>query len=238
MFGLHSPWTYCEHLTGDAYTLCDDEFHHLKQVLRCKGTGEIVAFNGRGDVRLGRLIFEKKSGIVQFTAPQQTTQPHVKQFNLVQFLPNNVGTFEDILRKACELGIQNVYTVLGERTELSVWQGWDKREKRFQRILREACKQAKNPFLPKLHTPVDFAGISFFDLGNCFYGSLQAVKSSLPKNVEGNVFSGIIGPEGGFSSNEEQVLAKVACGICLPTQVLRVETAVVSLLSVMKVFYT
>ena len=232
---IHLPWTFCEDLSND-YTLSDEEFRHLFHVLRIPDGAELVAFDGRGKRRLGRLLLEKKIGSVQFTEPIVEVPVSSKTFNLVQCLPNNIATFEDILRKACELGIRNIYPVLSERTERAVWRNelWNKRQERFQRILKESCKQAKNPFLPQLHTIVPWNSISGINLGHCYFGSLDAspIPSSMLKTATS--ITCIIGPEGGLSSSEETFLRQFATPIHLPTCVLRVETAVVALVAVLK----
>ena len=157
-------------------------------------------------------------------------------YQLIQFLPNNVATFEDILRKTCELGISAIYPIYGDRSEPKHWtkEIWGKRTDRFQRILIESCKQAKNPFLPKIYEPKYLNQLSVEDLGCCFHGSLNVEKKIPLDATRSSKISCIIGPEGGFSSQEELVLSKLSHGVCLPTCVLRVETAVVGLISVLK----
>ena len=163
MLHIHLPWVYHEDLS-QRYVLCEDSFRHLVHVLRISDNSEVVSFDGQGKLRLGRLHTGKKTGEIEFIEPVFTVPLPEKSFNLVQFLPNNVATFEDILRKACELGIQNIYPVFGERTE-SVnrrTEIWHKRQERFQRILQESCKQAKNPFMPRLHDVVRFERLDSF----------------------------------------------------------------------------
>ena len=156
--------------------------------------------------------------------------------NVLGASPNNIATFEDILRKTCELGIQNVYPVLSERTEKSAWRTglWEKRQERFQRILQESCKQAKNPFLPKLHAIAPLEELPNMDVGCCYFGSVEAATMPLPTSKLESSIACIVGPEGGFSPQEEAVLKQFVTPIHLPTCIMRVETAVVALVSVLK----
>ena len=237
---IHYPWAYSENLEGDVCSLSEEESRHLRNVLRCKQQDPVVIFNGKGAVRLGHLIFKKRNCEVVFTSNVEQTSPADRSFNLVPFLPNNIATFEDILRKTCELGIACIYPVYGERAEPKHWtkEIWAKRSDRFSRILIESCKQAKNPFIPKLQAPTLLKSIAKEDLGYCFHGSLNANDAVFSKRDNQKNISCIIGPEGGFSPQEELYLSEFSQGICLPTCVLRVETAVVGLISVIKTLST
>lgn len=238
MLYIHLPWIYREDLSQH-YVLCNESFRHLVHVLRISDNSEVVSFDGQGKLRLGRLHMGKKTGEMEFIEPVFTVPFPKKSFNLVQLLPNNVATFEDILRKACELGIQDIYPVLGERTESVNWRTeiWHKRRERFRRILQESCKQAKNPFMPRLHDVVRFERLEKETLGRCYFGSLGTVPETLPLFQDAGNIACFVGPEGGFSQKEETTLMEFATPVQLPTCVLRVETAVVGLFSVLKTIY-
>lgn len=232
---IHLPWTFCEDLSRD-HKLSDEEFRHLFHVLRLSDGTEIVSFDGCGKLRLVRLHLGKKTGSVEFFDPIIDVPTPKETFNLVQALPNNIATFEDILRKTCELGIQSIYPILSERTEKSAWriEHWNKRQERFSRILQESCKQAKNPFMPKLHAITPWETLPIINLGCCYFGSLEAEPTSVPNLKITLETTCIVGPEGGFSPQEETFLRQFATPIHLPTCVMRVETAVVALAAVLK----
>ena len=246
------PWLYAEGLQGVASVLPlpSDEARHIVRVLRCRSGDAITAFNGLGHTREGCLEVEKKNVSLHFTEPLQKTPQPTRQFQLLLCLPNHVATFEEILRKTCELGIQSIQPLFSERTERLHWSPdvWQQRSKRWKRILVEACKQAKNPFLPQLNSPVPLRELQTLPLGYCIHGSIDTT-SSLPSPTQDTsllesfspapsetLFSCLIGSEGGFSDTEEAFLSKISRGIHLPTCVLRTETAVVSLLTVLKVW--
>ncbi len=233
------PWVFTPNLLEgmDVFSLPEEEFHHVAFVLRCKNGECLIAFDGKGGVRLGTLVLTAKQGFIHFKSDFEKIQQSSKQYNLVQFLPNNVATFEIVLRKCCELGIHGIYTVLGERSEHKQWASeiWKKRTDRFQRILIESCKQAKNPYLPQIFRPKTISNVNWKVLGCCFHGSLNGKIYHGVQEKLSRLYSIIVGPEGGFSENEEQYLSEFSSGICLPTCVLRTETAVVSLVTAVKV---
>lgn len=103
------------------------------------------------------------------------------------------------------------------------------REERWRRIIKEAAKQAHNPYFPKLS----------------FYSSLEEVLSTGDWDVlvygkekggrfpDGESFLIVVGPEGGFEIDEERMLLRkkavpVSCGF----NTLRTETAAIALLSI------
>ena len=71
-------------------------------------------------------------------------------------------------------------------------------------------------------------------VGTCYHGTLLAKSCYLRAENDKNACSIIVGPEGGFSEAEEAYLTTFSSGIGLPTYVLRVETAVVSLVTAVK----
>ena len=234
---IHCPWVYVADLSNSWVDLSVEEGRHVHHVLRCREGQSLVAFDGYGHFRLGKLVIEKKGCKVTFTEPKSCENQPICKFTLVQFLPNNVATFEEILKKSCELGIFEIVPILGMFTEKQHWtlDVWKKRQERFQRILVESCKQAKNPFLPKLNFPINFEQLAEEILENSVYGSLNALINAPIYFPNAKHIACIIGPEGGFSKLEEDILSKKSKGIHLPTPVMRVETAVVAVVSVMKV---
>ena len=235
MFKLHYPWIYSNSLIPGTIDLSLEESKHLRSVLRCRDGEIVVAFDGCGNFRQGRLVLDKICKLV-FEGPIEYETMPVCNFSLVQCLPNNTATFEIVLRKACELGVHEIVPVLSDRTEVQHWTNelWNKRMDRFQRIFVESCKQAKNPFIPRLGLPVKFEELPERALLHSVYGSLRTDRKKPFSMDSVSNIACVVGPEGGFSASEEEFLSRVSCGIHLPTYVMRVETAVVALMAVLK----
>ncbi|MCQ2956244.1 MAG: 16S rRNA (uracil(1498)-N(3))-methyltransferase [Opitutales bacterium] len=231
------PWVYCPTIPADAscVALSESEAHHVLHVLRCRSGATVAVFNGDGALRIGQLQPNGKECIVMFTDPLQTASKVSSEWQLVLALPNQSSTFDAILPKASELGIARIQPVYAERTERGHWEPiWGKRLERWQRILIEACKQAKNPYVPKLLDPIALSQLPTKSLGNCFHGSLNAAGAAIQLPQTSSVCSVVVGSEGGFTAAEEAFLATFSTPVCLPTYVLRMETAVVSLVAALK----
>lgn len=222
------PWVYCDPLS-EGGLLSVTEAHHALKVLRLRYGDEVIAFNGSGVTRLGTLAENSKSARVNFTAPAEVASEMEDKLALVQCLPNDVSTFELLLKKSCELGVQAIYPVIGDRTAGKLWTAdlWAKKQTRWCQILIDACKQSKNPYFPHLHSTCD--SLKHFDWHSfdlCLYGSLRHEPKPFIK--KGHSMACVIGPEGGFSEEEETFLSTLAIPVRLSPYVLRVETAVVS----------
>ncbi|MDR0646950.1 MAG: 16S rRNA (uracil(1498)-N(3))-methyltransferase [Puniceicoccales bacterium] len=229
-------------IAKDEVELSRKESHHLF-VLRVHEGACVITFDGLGNTRQGILKWKSCNAFVQFTKSVERCQILLPSISLVQVLPNEPATFESVLKKSCELGVHAIYPVLGERTEPKRWTQnvWHCKRARFQRILIDACKQAKNPILPTLggeiHTLHNIPWASF---NQCFYGSLSPSISIQKLTLDATAKSivCVVGPEGGFAPEEEKLLAMHAQPMRLSSYVLRVETATVSALACLRNLYT
>ncbi|MDR1254788.1 MAG: 16S rRNA (uracil(1498)-N(3))-methyltransferase [Puniceicoccales bacterium] len=235
-------FVYCEDTnslrTQNKVVVSKEESHHLL-VLRAHEGACVVVFDGVGYVRQGILKWKSCNGYVQFTKSVERYKISPPYVSLVQVLPNEPATFESVLKKACELGVHTIYPVLGERTEPKRWTQnvWHCKRERFQRIRVDACKQAKNPILPALSGEVHtLNNLPWKSFDQCFYGSLLP-SNSMPKvtiDAKAKSIICVVGPEGGFSPEEEKLLAMHAQPMRLSPYVLRVETATVSALACLR----
>ena len=75
------------------------------------------------------------------------------------------------------------------------------------KCLQEGCKQAKNPFIPKISLPLPLKEIlNNYDFNQikAYFGAVNGDNSIITSK---SGFSGwFIGPEGGFTENEENLL--------------------------------
>jgi 16S rRNA (uracil1498-N3)-methyltransferase len=235
-------FVYCEDTSSliaqNEVALSKEESHHLF-VLREQDGTYVAVFDGVGHVRQGILKWKSCNAYVQFTKSVEHCKVSPPYISLMQVLPNEPATFESVLKKACELGVHAIYPVLGERTERKRWTQdvWHCKQVRFQRIRVDACKQAKNPILPTLSSGIHtFQNIPWKSFDQCFYGNLLT-SSSIPKvivDAKAKSIACVIGSEGGFSPEEEQLLAMYAQPMRLCPYILRVETAAVSALACLR----
>ena len=145
-----------------------------------------------------------------------------------------------VLQKATELGVSRIVLLSSKRTIVKVDE-MDKPKKiiRYQKILKEASEQAKRTKIPLLVDILDFSFIEKAsgdikliadeDVAGKTTGLMQILKRMIP----GQSIDILVGPEGGFERSE--VKDAVSHGfqpISLGKRILRSETAVINLLSI------
>ncbi len=218
-------------LKNDICHLSKDEIHHLK-ALRISKEESFYISDGEGSgykafFKLPDLAIIQKDTIIQ----------EKKLYNVCLFtaLPSG-NRLDKMLDMAVQLGVYSLYPVIfefSERKEFSL--------ERMERIIKQSASQSRRFFLPKIYKPIKFQDIQLLknNFSYIFYADislknsiswqdfLQIIKSNTLKDI-----AIIVGPEGGFSSYERSVMEQHFQGITLNENILRIETAVISILSI------
>ena len=199
----------------------DESAKHL-QVVRIKINDDILVLNGKGLKAFTKVGLISKNHVeLSVNLIEEAKVSH--EISLAIASPKK-DAFEDILKIAIELGVQNIYPLSSEFSQYDYLYS-----DRIQRILESALIQSNNPFLPIIHPQIELD--LFLNQLNC---PLYFFNSRPSSSVTSQVTTGpkiiLIGPEGGFSPREEaNILAqKGIFSIHLPTPILRAPTAVAS----------
>ena len=207
------------------------ERNHIFKVLRGKEDSKILLIDGQGAI--AEAVIDNNRSL-KITEVKQLPSPETK-LHLFVASPrkNQMG---QLLKQCAEVGVWSITPII---TEHSV----AKPEKessldRMKILLMEGCKQAHNPFIPALNPTKKLSNIQeeikAFD--HAFFGSTEncGLNSRNKKNTDlrSSQLSGdiawIVGPEGGFTDAEEQLLSECkAKPLQLGSWVMRVETAAI-----------
>ncbi|GAB6078367.1 RsmE family RNA methyltransferase [Hydrogenobaculum acidophilum] len=151
----------------------------------------------------------------------KTKIPDVKIYVNV-CIPMKLQTLETIIDYAVQGGAFEITPVICKR-------GFQDKNKllekyqRFQKILKEAIKQSRPSFLPRLNHPTPLENIALKGHGVVF-DSFEKPKNVLPKDSE---YTLVFGPEGGLSKEELELLKSVGFkSYSLGDNILREELAV------------
>lgn len=225
---------------GLVVTLEGDEHHHLKNVCRLEVGEQVEILNGKGDI--ATAVIEnvgKKSTSVRLTSCEKLSPPEKPLIRVVLCLPK-LATFETVIQKMVELGASEVIPVVSDRSFVKkVTPDLLKKSQRWERIGLEACKQSGRAWPLTIHSVGTLkkmiqecdskAGLFLYE-----GPGMQDIKTAL-KEVKGEEVTIFVGSEGGFSLTElEQFKTKGLVPITMGPLVLRVETACIALLSVIK----
>ena len=236
---MHRFYIHPEDVTGKKINIGPDQARHAYSVLRLRKEASVAAFDGEGNEYLGILMsLSAKKGTMYIREIRSAEADNI-QITLAAALPR-FSKFESIVDKATQLGVGTIIPIVTERTVVKLGKEKSyKKVERWQKIAVEAAKQCGCAFVPKVEQVIDFAKlikkVSAHDL--ILIPSLQKGTVSLKKAAKGRkpkrpiIF---IGPEGDFTQEEVSYVNKHgAIGITLGENVLRCETAVTMVLSVL-----
>ncbi|RRA48652.1 16S rRNA (uracil(1498)-N(3))-methyltransferase [Acidipila sp. EB88] len=141
------------------------------------------------------------------------------------------------IEKATELGVQRIVPVVARRTEKHLAQAAAARVERWRRIAHEAAKQSRRADLPEVHEPESLKAA----LARTWTGTrlllaeserTMMLSDALLALTSGNTEAGVVmavGPEGGWTADEELLFAKHAWQpVSLGPRILRAETAAIA----------
>jgi len=215
----------------------------LRRVLRLKIGEEAVIFDGSGSDYTAAIAQYVGADCVVFDvrgAARSRYMPSRKIYLCAALVKKD--NFEFIVEKATELGVTDIIPVLAERSEKK-----SVNEERLNKIAVEASEQSGRGNVPVVHPVVSLKeAVELFkkeesgERGSIeMPAAVQCLvfhtdgehlnRNGLPKDAPIALF---IGPEGGWSPDEVAMFhAHDIDTVCLGSQVLRAETAVVAALS-------
>jgi len=227
------PSFYCPELNehSDRIVLEGEEFHHLAHVLRHQSGDTVKLNSGKGWFATGTIQFIGKSqaliqpGDITFTP--QSLHPYALAFSLLRSKND-----EWLVEKLTELGVSELFPL---QTEHSVRNPSANTSDRFRKTALSAIKQCDNPFLPPIHAilALEHAIPAILARGyQLAVASEQRPDAWLDSLKQEKPLCYFIGPEGGFSQQEFNLLAEAGVTeICLSHHILRAETAAIALAS-------
>lgn len=216
---------------------------HISRVLRMEPGDKVLVFDGSGTEYTAELT-EIGSGETYakiLSSSASDLEPKIR-VTLFQGIPKS-GKLDVIVQKAVELGVFEIVPFRAARSVAKISddkKGAQKIE-RLNKISKEAAKQCGRGLVHKVHMPVSVPQMAKMlkelDMSIMFYEELghmgtRNLKSVLQEDAE--TIGIIIGPEGGFSHEEAQLLTETA-GVRtagLGRRILRTETAGSTALSI------
>ena len=212
--------------TGDpSVPLERSEQHYLRRVLRCRVGDTIDVVDGCGSLWQAQLI---SADALQVSVPADQIEPvRVPRLGLGLSLIRR--GFEDALRMACELGVDEIQPLRADRSTPQA----EDRPERWATILQEAVEQCERLWLPTLKPACKLAqwpnSSDPVAVGVTRRADTPALRDWLNQttNCNGMVWL-LVGPEGGWSNAEEQLsITREWQPVHLGSSILRSSTAAV-----------
>ncbi|ACB09793.1 MAG: Ribosomal RNA small subunit methyltransferase E [Thermotoga sp. 47_83] len=190
------------------------EAHHMR-VVRLKEGDVIEATDGKGFSYTCILeSLKKKTAAARIVKAEEKEKEPTEKLSVV--VP--IGRWERtrfLIEKCVELGVDEIFFHKFERSQHEI--SLDK----AKIVVREAAKQCKRYLFPK----VSFLEKLEFS-GNVITLDLDASQNLLDANLEGSI-TVVVGPEGGFSEKERELLRSSTTIVSLGKKILRFETAAI-----------
>lgn len=214
---------------GASLDLPKDMAKHI-MVLRLSRGETITLFNGQGGEYRARLLETGRNllraEIVSFS-PHEVELPY--EIHLVQGIPE-AGKMDWIIEKAVELGVHRIVPLATQRSVVRLnAERIEKRLSRWQSIVVSASEQCGRNRLLAIGRPVNFDDYlqNFSEPPKIMFS--PRASHSLASWATGQTpraISLLIGPEGGFSAEEEELARqKGVTFLSMGPRILRTETA-------------
>jgi 16S rRNA (uracil1498-N3)-methyltransferase len=215
--------------------------NHIIRVLRLEVGDTIHLFNGDGNDYPAKITsLEKRGAKVRVLSCASISNESPLRIHLYQSIARG-EKMDWILQKATELGVTAFTPMVSDRTEVKLDQERShKRLMHWQGVIRSACEQSGRASIPVVHSPcainrLDHPGI----LNQAFYlhpgASLRASELQAFEHPDVNL---AIGPEGGFSERDIQLLQNAGfIGLTVGPRILRTETAGIALIAALQCKY-
>jgi len=214
---------------------------HLLRVLRLREGDGCVLFNGDGhDYRAHIIQIDKHGGEVEITSMQPVDNESPLCLWLVQAIARG-EKMDLIVQKATELGVAGIVPVISERSEVKLDAARaEKRLAHWRQIMISACEQSGRARIPAICPPQVWAqcGAELPETRVRWWLDPDAVDT--PSVVKTAALPGAamvlaIGPEGGWSPRDRQLLAAMDfTALRLGPRILRTETAGLAAIAVMQ----
>lgn len=242
-------WIERKDLFQDQVNFTGDVFHHIFDVCRQEVGSKFEVLTEDSKAYFVEVTQVSKRNATARVLEERSIpalkRPHIHLVLSISRFP----VMDAIMEKAVEMGISSIHPFFSEFSFLRRGEKLsDNKVERWEKIVKSATQQSGRGDLMKIHPAITFDNIS--ELINPQAGgaglfayegpSTLSIKNYINK-VKGEHPTGvqdlwiIVGSEGGFSHREVEKFQKLALDpVTLGPQVLRVETACMALVSVLK----
>ncbi len=218
---------------GGTARLSRDEAHHLRDVRRLGIGADVVLFDGSGSDYFGRVVaFDRAGAVVEIIRVEQSPREATAAVTLAVSIVKR-RAMDQLVDQCTQLGVARLIPMRSGRSVVRT--GADQRA-RWLRIAIEACKQCGRSRLPDIEDERPFSAVlaeaSPYDL-RCIASLRPGARAVSEAVLESpRTVLCLIGPEGGFTSEEEAAAEAAGClPLWLGPHILRTETAAAAALA-------
>lgn len=229
---------FVEDKINNNFILRDTDIHHIKNVMRCKINDKI------------EIVYDEKVYVCNIDSIEPLLLSIVKVLEEDRALSINLSVavplvqeqkFDLIIQKLTELGVSEIIPVKMERSIVKLDnKKEEKKLLRWNSICKEASEQCKRVSIPNVANIISLKELGLYKRELKLICSLnddtKDIGYYLNENIKDILF--VVGPEGGFTNEEENYLIKNGFNsVSLGKRVLRLETAIIYVASIVNYIY-
>ena len=222
----------------NTFILNNDDYYHIKTVMRMTNNDNIEVVyeeipylceitNIENDIKI-KIV--KELDVIKDKMPYVTI--------LIPILKEQKMDY--ILQKATELGVNEIIPVIMERSIVKVNEKELKKLERWNRIVKEASEQSHRNTIPKIDKieKINTLKLNGLNLVCSTIEKQNTIKKVFKNNYNCDKINMLIGPEGGISPKEEDILINNGfIPVSLGNRIMRVETVPLYLMSIINYEY-
>ncbi|MBX9768960.1 MAG: 16S rRNA (uracil(1498)-N(3))-methyltransferase, partial [Bdellovibrionales bacterium] len=242
-------WISTEDIRNDQVQFKDDAFHHIFVVCREELGSKFEVLTGTPIARLVEVTSVSKKAAVGRVLSERPLPEIAKPHIILAVGYSRPQKMDWIIEKAVELGVHRVVPVLSEFSFLRSKSEAMGRHHRYEKIIRAATEQSGRGSLMELSDPEGLEGLlqtfnrdgrsaGLFPYEGTSDLNLTNAITRLKPQVDQASLDEVwlfVGSEGGFSQREVEAFRAVGLPpVTAGSQILRVETACVVLVGVLK----
>ena len=220
--------------------------HHATRVLRAKRGDSVILFNGKGGEFVAHIERVRKATVTviidRFISIERESSLTIE---LAQALCSN-EKMDWIIQKSVELGVTTIQPITTARSIVRLSEDRaTKRLQHWQRVIISACEQCGRNIIPNITPPIsltDWVGREKNNNPHHFSFMLSTTGdssfSSLSRPLSPTHLTFTVGPEGGFTTEEEIILQQADFfPLRMGKRILRTETAALATIAALQILW-
>lgn len=220
---------FSNNYSNDIFCLSKEDSYHITKVMRLK-EGNKIEIVSNDKTYISEIL--ELTPLVRAKILEEIQEDVELSYNvtLVQSLVKE-QKMDYLLQKMTELGVYEIIPYQAERSVVKMNDKIFKKMSRWQTIMKEASEQSKRVKIPRITNVLSLNDLSTLDgYDYKFIATVnekqENLKKVLSKVEKGATMVIVVGPEGGFTTKEEEKLLENGyIPISLGKSILRTETA-------------
>lgn len=221
---------------GEEITLTGKPAHYLGRVLRVVPGQTIVLFNGDGRDHACEICRPGKNSLTLEVLSRLPAKPESPLHITVVQAVSRGERMDQTLQKCTELGVMAFQPLWSERVEVRLkGEKLEKRRSHWQGVVVSACEQSGRAVIPPVLQPSGLVDWVASPASGSRWVLVPGASDSLVTMKSGHSIELVIGPEGGFSDAElDMMKSKGIKPVSLGPRILRTETAAPAAVAVLQ----